>query len=151
MEKYHVFLSCKDGIYIDEEYIEDFLNKKLVEGRNIDIECIKKQEDLTLSREDLEGLKESSIYVVNTHEDLDYIASWELGYAMGKGLTIIGYYDGESAMKIPADVKTLINPIPSDVNRFITMLSRALGKLETTKYPLKEDWNTQHEPSKREA
>ena len=151
MEKYHVFLSCKDDIRIDNEYIEDFLNKNLIEGRDIDIECIKKHEDLILSREDLEDLKESSVYVVNTHEDLDYITSWELGYAMGKGLTIIGYYDGKSTMKIPGDVKMLINPIPSDVDRFIAMMNRALGKLETTKYPLKEDWNTQHEPSKREA
>ena len=151
MEKYHVFLSCKDDIRIDDEYIEDFLNKNLIEGRDIDIECIKKHEDLNLSREDLEDLKESSVYVVNTHEDLDYITSWELGYAMGKGLTIIGYYDGKNTMKIPGDVEMLINPIPSDVGRFIEMMNRALGKLETTKYTLKEDWNTQHEPSKREA
>lgn len=151
MRKYHVFLSCKDDIHIGNEYIEDFLNKILIKGRGIDIKCIKKHEDLILSKKDFEDFEESSVYIVNTHEDLDYITSWELGYAMGKELTIIGYYDGKNSMKIPDDVEMLINPIPSDVDRFIEMINRALGKLKTTENPFKEDWNIQHEPSKREA
>ena len=151
MGKYYVFLSCKDDIHIGNEYIEDFLNKNLIKGRDIDIKCIKKQEDLILSRKDLKDLKESSVYVVNTHKDLDYRASWELGYAMGKGLTIIGYYDGNNSMKIPGDVEMLINPIPSDVDQFIEMIYRALGKLKAAESPFEEDWDIQHEPSKREA
>ena len=151
MGKYHVFLSCEDDIHIGSEYIEDFLKKRLVEGRTIDIKCIKKHENLELSKQDLDDLKESSVYVVNTHKDLDYLNSWELGYAMGMGLKIIGYYDGKNDMKIPPDVEGLIRPIPPDVNRFITMINRALEKLEPTKDTLEEDWEDQYEPSKREA
>jgi len=151
MEKYHVFLSCEDDIHIGSEYIEDFLKKKIIEGPTIDIKCIQKHENLELSKQDLDDLKESSVYVVNTHKDLDYINSWELGYAMGKGLKIIGYYDGKNDIKIPPDVEGLIRPIPSDVNRFITMINRALENLEPKKYPLEEDWEKQYESSKREA
>ena len=151
MGKYHVFLSCEDDIHIGSEYIEDFLKKRLVEGRTIDIKCIKKHENLELSKQDLDDLKESSVYVVNTHKDLDYLNSWELGYAMGMGLKIIGYYAGKNDMKIPPDVEGLIRPIPPDVNRFITMINRALEKLEPTKDTLEEDWEDQYEPSKREA
>ena len=151
MGKYHVFLSCEDDIHIDSEYIEDFLKKRLVEGRTTDIKCIKKHENLELSKQDLDDLKESSVYVVNTHTDLDYITSWELGYAMGMGLKIIGYYDGKNDMKIPHDVEGLIGPIPPDINRFITMINRALENLEPTKDILEEYWEDQYEPSKREA
>ena len=151
MGKYHVFLSCEDDIHIGSEYIEDFLKKRLVEGRTIDIKCIKKHKNLELSKEDLDGLKKSSVYVVNTHTDLDYITSWELGYAMGKGLKIIGYYDGKNDIKIPPDVEGLIRPIPSDINRFIMMINYALEDLEPTKDILEEDWEDQYEPSKREA
>jgi len=151
MGKYHVFLSCEDDIHIGSEYIEDFLKKRLVEGRTIDIKCIKKHENLELSKIDLDSLKKSSVYVVNTHTDLDNITSWELGYAMGKGLKIIGYYDGKNDMKIPSDVKGLIRPIPDDINLFIMMINYALKDLEPTKDILKEDWKDQYEPSKREA
>ena len=151
MGKYHVFLSCEDNIHIGSEYIEDFLKKKIIEDPTIDIKCIHKHENLELSKQDLDDLKESSVYVVNTHKDLDYLNSWELGYAMGMGLKIIGYYDGKNDMKIPPDVEGLIRPIPPDVNRFITMINRALEKLEPTKDTLEEDWEDQYEPSKREA
>jgi nucleoside 2-deoxyribosyltransferase len=90
--------------------------------------------------------------VVNTHKDLDYITSWELGYAMGKGLKIIGYFDGNNAMEIPKDVERLIRPIPSDVARFVNIISRALEKLEPKEYPLEEEgWNKQHQSAKKEA
>ena len=151
MGKYHVFLSCEDDIHIGSEYIEDFLKKKIIEDPTIDIKCIQKHENLELSKQDLDDLKESSVYVVNTHKDLDYLNSWELGYAMGKGLKIIGYYDGKNDIKIPPDVKGLIGPIPPDINRFITMINRALENLEPTKDILEEYWEDQYEPSKRES
>ena len=73
----------------------------------------------------------SSIYVVNTNEEPDYVNYWELGYAMGKGLKIIGYSDGENEIKIPEDMKNLIRPIPKDINQFVERISLALGNLTT--------------------
>jgi len=64
---------------------------------------------------------------------------------------LIGYYDGKNDMKIHPDVEGLIRPIPSDVNRFITMINRALENLEPTKDTLEEYWEDQYEPSKRES
>jgi hypothetical protein len=152
MGKYHIFLSCEDDILIENENLEIILKRLLSEGRTIDIKCIKKHTNLELSKEDLDDLFESSIYVVNTHKDLDYITSWELGYAMGKGLKIIGYFDGNNTMEIPTDVEGLIRPIPSDVTRFVEMINRALEKLEPKEYPLEEEgWNKQHQSAKKEA
>lgn len=148
MGKYHVFLSCKDDINIESEKIEEFLSKKL--PKNIAIESIKKHEDITLAKEDLDDLKESSIYVVDTHKELDNITYWELGYAMGKGMEVIGYYDGKNVKKIPSDVEGLIT-VPHDIIRFLDKINRALSGLKPKEYPLIEDWDKQYKSSKKDA
>ena len=146
MGKYHVFLSCKDEINIGDECIEEFLNKKL--PKDIDIESIKKHDDIKLAKEDLDDLKESCIYVVDTHKDFDNITYWELGYAMGKGIEIIGYYDGKTIKKIPSDVEEVIS-IPRDITRFLDKINRALSELKPKEYPLIEDWDKQQKISKK--
>lgn len=147
MGKYHVFLSCKDDINIGNECIEEFLKKKLPRG--IDIESIKKHDDIKLAKEDLDDLEESCIYVVDTHKDFDNITYWALGYVMGKGIAIIGYYDRKKIKKIPSDVEGLIS-ISNDSDRFVKKINRALEKLKPKEYPLEEDWNKQQKISKKE-
>jgi len=144
--KYHVFLSCKDDINIENECIEEFLNKKLPKG--IDIESIKKHDDIKLAKEDLDDLKESCIYVVDTHKVFDNITYWELGYVMGKGIAVIGYYDGITIKKIPSDVEGLIS-ISDDIDRFVKKINRALEKLKPKEYPLEEDWDKLQKQSKK--
>lgn len=147
MGKYHLFLSCKDDINIQNEKIEEFLSKKL--PKDIIIERINKPEDIKLAKDDLDDLKESSIYVVDTHKDFDKITYWELGYAMGKGMEVIGYYDGKNIKKIPSDVEGIIN-IPHDITRFLDKINRALSELKPKELPLIEDWDKQHILSKKE-
>jgi nucleoside 2-deoxyribosyltransferase len=148
MGKYHVFLSCKDDINIGNECIEEFLNKKL--PKEIDIESIKKHDDIKLAKEDLDELEESCIYVVDTHKDFDNITYWELGYAMGKGIEIIGYYDGKTTKKIPSDVEELIN-IPQNLIRFLKKINHALYKRKPEEGPLDDkDWNKLYDVSKEE-
>ena len=147
MGKYHVFLSCKDEINIGDECIGEFLNKKL--PKEIDIESIKKHDDIKLAKEDLDDLEESCIYVVDTHKGFDNITYWALGYVMGKGIAIIGYYDGKTIKKIPSDVEGLIS-ISNDSDRFVKKINRALEKLKPKEYPLEEDWNKQQKISKKE-
>ena len=145
--KYHVFLSCRDEINIGDECIETFLNKMLPRG--IDITSIKKHDDIKLAKEDLDDLEESCIYVVDTHKDFDNITYWELGYAMGKGIEIIGYYDGKSIKKIPSDVEGLIS-ITDDIHRFVKKINRALSELKPKEYPLiEDDWDKQQKLSKK--
>lgn len=147
MGKYHLFLSCKDDINIQNEKIEEFLSKKL--PKDIVIERINKPEDIKLAKDDLDDLKESSIYVVDTHKDFDNITYWELGYAMGKGMEVIGYYDGKNIKKIPSDVEGIIN-IPRNITRFLDKINRALSELKPKELPLIEDWDKQHVLSKKE-
>lgn len=147
MGKYHLFLSCKDDINIQNEKIEEFLSKKL--PKDIIIERINKPKDIKLAKDDLDDLKESSIYVVDTHKDFDNITYWELGYAMGKGMEVIGYYDGKNIKKIPSDVEGIIN-IPRDITRFLDKINRALSELKPKELPLIEDWDKQHILSKKE-
>ncbi len=147
MGKFHVFLSCEDEVLVNNESIELFLNKIAPQGCTI--KCIK-HKNIKISKEDLDDLKESSIYVVDTHKQFDNITYWELGYAMGKGIEIIGYYDGKNIKKIPSDVEELIT-IPHDITRFLEKLNRALSELKPKEYPLIEDWDKQYKPSKKEA
>ena len=146
MAKYHVFLSCKDDINIGNKCIEEFLNKKLPRG--IDIKSIKMHDDIKYAKEDLDDLKESCIYVVDTHKDFDNITYWALGYVMGKGIAIIGYYDRKKIKKIPSNVEELIS-IPRDINRFLDKINRALSQLTPKEFPLKEDWDKLREESKK--
>lgn len=145
MGKYHVFLSCKDGINIGDQGIDEFLSKflkKVQKDKDITIESIKRHDDITNAKEDLDDLKESCIYVVDTHKDFDNITYWELGYAMGKGIDVIGYYDGKNLKKIPLDVEKII-PIPHDISRFLDKVNRALSIKTPKELPLFDDWNTQ--------
>jgi nucleoside 2-deoxyribosyltransferase len=148
MGTYHVFLSCEGDINIGDDCIEEFLSKNL--PRDIAIESIKKHDNIILAKEDLDDLEESCIYVVDTHSNFDNITYWELGYAMGKGIEIIGYYDGKTTKNIPTDVEGLIS-IPQDVIRFLKKINRALSKRKPEEYPLDEDdWNKLQKVSEKE-
>ena len=127
--------------------IEKHLNK-YVSG-NIAINCIKKHDNIKLAKEDLDELEKSCIYVVNTHKDFDNITYWALGYVMGKGIAIIGYYDRKKIKKIPSDVEGLIS-ISDGIDRFMTKINRALSELKPKEYPMDEDWNKQQGISKNE-
>ena len=146
MRKYHIFLSCEGSIQINDEELNLFLNK--LAPKDCTIDCIK-HKDIKLTKEDLDDLNKSSIYIVDTHKSFDDIICWELGYAMGKGLEVIGYNNGESDVKIPFFIKEFIN-IPPDIDRFVTKINRAFEKLKPKEYPLKEDWDKQLIPSKKE-
>lgn len=147
MRKYHVFLSCKGDVKIEDENIDIFLNQ--IAPKDCTIECIKHQ-DIKMSKEDLDDLEESSIYIIDTHKGFDNIAYWELGYAMGKGIEIIGYHDGKNDIHIPNDIKNIIN-ISYDIERFVTKINRAFEKLKPKEYPIPEDWNKQRKPSTKET
>lgn len=147
MGTYHVFLSCEDDISIEDKCIEEFLSEKL--PKETAIESIKKHDNIKLAQEDLDDLKESCIYVVDTHKDFDNITYWELGYAMGKGIEVIGYYDGENRKKIPIEVQEVI-AIPHNINRFLDKINRVLSELKPKEYPFVEDWDKLGELSKKE-
>lgn len=148
---YHVFLSSEEDIHINNEKIELFLNNLVPQGCTI--RCIKKHKNIKLSHKDLHDLKDSSIYVVDAHRGLDNISYWELGYAMGKGLEVIGYYDGKSEIKISRDVKELIgiDETIDDIKRFVDTINRTLADLKPKEYPFSEDWDKQYVPSKKEG
>jgi len=128
--------------------IEKLLNK-YVSG-NIAINCIKKHKDMKLTRVRLDKLKESSIYVVDTHTNFDNKTYWQLGYVMGKGIAIIGHYDGRSTKKIPSDVEELIsNQIPSDIELFLETITLEISNLKPKEDIFKEDWDKLQKQSKK--
>ena len=69
---------------------------------------------------------------------------------MGKGLKIIGYFDGKNDKKIPSDIEGLIRPIPTNVRRFVQKTNRLLKELEPAEYPLEKDWEDQRKPAEKE-
>jgi hypothetical protein len=148
MGTYYIFLSC-DKISVDEMHIQEYLNER-ISKKDVVIRCISKHDNLEYSKYAIDKRVGSSIYVVNTNEEPDYMNSWELGYAMGKGLTIIGYPDGENKIKIPEDMKNLIRPIPKDINQFVENINLTLGELIPKEEVIKEDWNRQPRPAEKE-
>jgi nucleoside 2-deoxyribosyltransferase len=120
--------------------------------KEIDIESIKKHDNIKSAKEDLDELEKSCIYVVNTHKNFDNITYWALGYVMGKKIAIIGYDDGKNIKKIPSDVEGLIS-ISKGIDRFMTKINRALSELKPKEYPMDvEDveWDKQQGLSKND-
>lgn len=149
MGTYYIFLSCNE-ILVENTHIQEYLKDK-ISKKDISIRCISKHDNLVSSRSYIEKRAGSSIYVVNTNEEPDYVNYWELGYAMGKGLAIIGYPEGEHEIKIPDDMKNLIIPIPKDINQFLEEINLALDELIPKEEVLQEEWNRQPIPAKKEG
>jgi nucleoside 2-deoxyribosyltransferase len=148
--EYKIFLSCEDDIKVEDDRIEkklkDFLLK--TENREIYIKCVKKRENIKLAMQDLEDVNENCVYVINTHRDLDNTAYWQLGYAMGRKIKIIGYYDGENKKKIRGDVNTLTNHSHSDNSiHFLELISHHITKTIGVVF---EDWDKLYDGSKKE-
>ena len=148
--EYKIFLSCEDDIKVGDDRIEKKLKDLLLrtENREIYIKCVKKRENIKLAMQDLEDVNENCVYVIDTHRDLDNTAYWQLGYAMGRKIKIIGYYDGKNKKKIREDVNTLTNHSHSDNSiHFLELISHHITK---TIGVLFEDWDKLYDPSKKE-
>ena len=148
--EYKIFLSCEDDIKVGDDRIEKKLKDLLLrtENREIYIKCVKKRENIKLAMQDLEDVNENCVYVIDTHRDLDNTAYWQLGYAMGKKIKIIGYYDGKTEKKIPEDVNTLTNQSHSDNSiHFLELISLHITKTIDVVF---EDWDKLYDASKKE-
>lgn len=148
--EYKIFLSCEDDIKVGDDRIEKKLKDFLLntENREIYIKCVKKRENIKLAMQDLEDVNENCVYVIDTHRDLDNTAYWQLGYAMGKKIKIIGYYDGKTEKKIPEDVNTLTNQSHSDNSiHFLELISLHITKTIDVVF---EDWDKLYDASKNE-
>ncbi len=149
--EYKIFLSCEDDIKVGDDRIEKKLKDLLLrtENREIYIKCVKKRENIKLAMQDLEDVNENCVYVIDTHRDLDNTAYWQLGYAMGKKIKIIGYYDGKTEKKIREDVNTLTNQSHSDNSKhFLELISLHITKTIDVIF---EDWDKLYDASKKES
>jgi nucleoside 2-deoxyribosyltransferase len=148
-KEYKIFLSCEDDIKIGNNPIEKLL-KEHIRKKNVDIDikCIKRHENVKSAMQDLKYVKENCVYVINTHRDLDNTAYWQLGYAMGRGIEIIGYYDGKNEKNIHEDVNTLTNQFHSDNStRFLKMISDHITKTIEVFF---DEWDNLYDLSKKE-
>ncbi len=153
--KYHLFLSCED-ILINDQKIEDLINKIIESdqqignsGRKIVQRLCRNDYEIEELKDKFDRFKKSSLYVVNTHEELDNINYWEIGYAMGKGIEVIGYSDGESETNIPENIEDLIN-VPRNVTNFIEHIMSVIDDLEPKKDNFSKEWLKQLNPAKKE-
>lgn len=152
--KYHLFLSC-ENISVKNEKIEKFLNKIIEQdpqasSGNIKIKCMCRHDDnINVLKNNLDHLEKSTIYIVNTHEELDSINYWEIGYAMGKGIDIVGYTDGESKKNIPGNIENLIY-IPENIEMFIDKIEDIIDNLKPKQEIFARDWIEQSKPAEKE-
>jgi nucleoside 2-deoxyribosyltransferase len=138
--EYKIFLSCEDDIKIGNKHIKELLEDH-IRGKNnvdIDIKCIKRHENVKSARQDLKYVKENCVYVINTHRVLDNTAYWQLGYAMGRKIAIIGYYDGKNEKNIRKDVNALTNDSHSDNSKhFLKLISDHIANTTGVRF---SDW-----------
>lgn len=97
----------------------------------------------------LHGREQSTVYVINTHKKLDNINYWEIGYAMGKGIEIIGYSDGNNQKKIPDYIENLID-VPENVKMFIEKIGDIIDNLKPKQDIFAQDWADQLKPAVKE-
>lgn len=154
--KYYLLLSSED-ISVNDEKIERLINKMIESGAHtgnnngIKIECTCKHNyDIKRLINYLRGREKSTVYVVDAHKELDNINYWEIGYAMGKGIEIIGYSDGESEKKIPKDLENILN-VSEDTNLFVENIINILNNLEPKSDVFSEDWRDQLSSAKKEG
>ena len=148
--EYKIFLSCVDDIKVEDKCIEKKLKEFILktEKRVIDIKCVKKHENIKLAMQDLEDVNENCVYVIDTHRDLDNTAYWQLGYAMGRKIEIIGYYDGKNEKNIREDVNTLTNQSHSaNSKHFLKLISDHISNTTGVHFG---DWNNLYGESKDE-
>jgi nucleoside 2-deoxyribosyltransferase len=147
--EYKIFLSCE----VNSKAVADRIEKKLKnfslkENKEFYIKCVKKRENIKLAMQDLADVNENCVYVINTHRALDNTAYWQLGYAMGREIKIIGYYDGKTNKKIRKDVDTLTNQFHSaDNTHFLELISQHITKTIGAVFA---DWDKGHATSKND-
>lgn len=153
--KYHLFLSCED-IRINNQKIEDLINKIIEQdpqagnnGKKIIERMCRHSEDIKQLKGYLHGREQSTVYVINTHKELDNINYWEIGYAMGKGIEIIGYSDGNNEKKIPDYIENLID-VPENVKMFIEKIGDIIDNLKPKQDIFAQDWADQLRPAVKE-
>lgn len=156
MAKKYVFQSCNDDI-TDITEIENLENKNLEQclckkygSADVDFKCIKKQDNIQLAMDRLDAYAEYATYVIDTHKDFDDSTYWEIGYAMGKGLVVTGYYDDKSTKNISQEVEKLISPRISNNADFLEMVHNALKRKKSEEDPSKEDVNKLFAVTKRD-
>ena len=154
---YQIVLSCEKDLIINNKPIEKLINDNLKgEGmENLDIEHTKRQKDVILAMHDLRYLnhvKKNNVYVIDTHSDFNDIAYFQLGYAMGAEMEIIGYYDGQHGKKIHGDVSELTRPQHS-ANRkdFYEMIKKHIFNTMGVQLSTPKEWDNTYGVTEEES
>lgn len=102
---YKIFLSCEEDLILGNEPIKELIENRLreTEGVNLEIKCFKSFKNVNSASQRQKCVKKRCVYVIDTHSCLNNTAYWQLGYAMGKDMEIIGYYAGENKDKAISD------------------------------------------------
>ena len=166
--KYYIFLSCEhdeacnfiENSEIDQNTSKDYerenytacqleyicsnknLIKKMLPG--IEIEFINRHNSIKTAYQSMKPLYEHCIFIINYHRDANQITYFQLGYAKGKGIEVLGLCDGTTTNVLPQDIKAFIyKNSTSNLNKFVEQLKIHLMK--NTKpmiiYDDPEGWN----------
>jgi hypothetical protein len=146
LQSFYIFQTGDHDIIIDGERIDKVLN--MVLPTNFRVNVIKKQGDVRMAKDVMDDHRESGILIVNVHEHLDPLGYWELGYAMGRGMNTIGFYDGKSQILISDDVRGLL-ALPEDSVMFLNKIKLALSVLKPADSSIFEDWDRLYERGKK--
>ncbi len=74
--------------------------------------------DLKIAKEIMDSLNGDCLLVVNSHKPVNALIYFQIGYALAKGIDIIGLNDGKNEIVLPENIKNLI-PITKDMDNFM--------------------------------
>ncbi len=76
-------------------------------------------------------LDKSWLFVINSHKKVnEKIAYFLLGYALGKGIKILEFYDGHNQVVLPEDVKIFPFIKTRDLDDFVKKIGKLLANTE---------------------
>ncbi len=119
---YYIFLSSERDIEIDNEPIDKYLNRTVLENFKYEtFECIKRG-NIPVLREQMKYYHHCFL-VVDANVEADVIAYWQHGYACGKDIEVIGYNESQAQESIilQEDLKEVIGHI-CDPTEFIVIM-----------------------------
>jgi len=99
---------------------------------NMEVEIINRHDSINKAHQFMEPLHKNCIYIINYHQEPNHITYFQLGYAKGKGIEILGLCDVNTVNCLPEDIKLFIyNHSSNNVDEFFELLKiRLMTKVD---------------------
>lgn len=137
IKDYFLLFSCRCSESSGCIY-QNQINKIL--SKNKKVKCICRHDSLRSAKDSIDLFYKDFVFVVNAHHNMDNIAYWQLGYAMGKGNKALGLNDGKNDIILPEYIREVIH-FSADIKDFYDKIESMLTHIDAAKRLYVSDWD----------